>query len=129
MTPFTIVNFKELEDLGGEYAPALEARFARRHIGSEHLGVTYLRFAPGYRFPLGHSHREQEEVYVVIAGSGWIRVDDELQPLARWDVVRVAPEAIRGFEAGPEGLELIAAGSDRPEGGDGVMVYDWWAEA
>jgi quercetin dioxygenase-like cupin family protein len=126
VTSFTLVNFRELDDLGGEYAPDLEARFARRCIDSDHLGVTYLRFAAGYRFPLGHSHREQEEVYVVISGSGWIRLDDEVRPLARWDVVRVAPEAVRGFEAGPDGLELIAAGSDRPEGGDGVMTYDWW---
>jgi hypothetical protein len=39
--------------------------------------------------------------------------------LARWDVARVAPNVVRGFEGGPDGLEIIAIGGDGPEGGDG----------
>jgi hypothetical protein len=65
---------------------------------------------------------------VVVGGSGRIRLDDEVVELRRWDVVRVAPHVVRGFDAGPEGLELIAVGDDRPEGGDGVRVPDRWSQ-
>jgi uncharacterized cupin superfamily protein len=126
---FTIKNLKEIDSSAPEaMADRMEARFGRRHLDSEHLGVSYFRYAPGFRSPVGHRHREQEEAYVVIAGSGRIRLDDEVVELAQWDVVRVAPDVVRGFEGGPGGLEIIAVGSDRPEGGDGEMVRDWWQD-
>lgn len=128
MTNFAIVNLKDLEDAAGERAPGIEARFARKHLDSEHLGVSYFRYAPGVRSPMAHSHREQEEAYVVIAGSGRIRLDDEVRALAQWDVVRVSPATVRAFEAGDDGLELIALGSDRPEGGDGVAAPTAWID-
>jgi mannose-6-phosphate isomerase-like protein (cupin superfamily) len=126
MPDYTRVNLKEVEDSAAELSPDLEARFGRKHLDSEHLGVSYFRYGPGIRSPMGHSHREQEEAYVVVAGSGQIRLDDEIVELSTWDVVRVAPAVVRGFEGGPDGLELIAVGADRPEGGDGVRVADWW---
>ncbi len=63
---------------------------------------------------------------MVVSGSGRMKLDDEVIDLNLWDAVRVAPEVIRGFEGGPEGLEIIAVGGDKPEGGDGVMVQDFW---
>jgi quercetin dioxygenase-like cupin family protein len=128
MSGFTIKNMMEIENSAGERAPDLDARFARSQIDSEHLGISYFRFAPGLRSPFGHSHRQQEEAYVVTAGSGRIRLDDEIIDLRVWDVVRVAPEVVRGFEGGPEGLEFIAIGADRPEGGDGIRAQDWWTD-
>jgi quercetin dioxygenase-like cupin family protein len=126
---FTITNLKELESTAPEaVADKLEARFGRKHLDSEHLGVSYFRYAPGFRLPYGHRHREQEEAYVVVGGSGRVRLDDEVVEVRRWDVVRVAPGVVRAFEGGPDGLELIAIGSDRPEGGDGEMVRDWWQD-
>jgi uncharacterized cupin superfamily protein len=126
---FTIKNLKEIDSSAPEaMADRMEARFGRRHLDSEHLGVSYFRYAPGFRSPVGHRHREQEEAYVVVAGTGRIRLDDEVVELSQWDVVRVAPEVTRGFEGGPDGLEIIAVGSDRPEGGDGEMVRDWWQD-
>lgn len=50
--------------------------------------------------PFGHRHREQEEVYVVVAGSGRMKAGDELVEIAEWDVIRVAPSVMRAFEAG-----------------------------
>ena len=128
MSGFTIVNLKEIEDSAGERSPDLEARFARKHLDSEHLGVSYFRYGPGYRSGMGHSHREQEEVYLVVSGSGQIKLDDEIVQLRQWDLVRVAPKTVRALEGGPNGLEVIAIGSDRPEGGDGVPVSDWWVD-
>jgi quercetin dioxygenase-like cupin family protein len=77
---------------------------------------------------MAHSHREQEEAYVVVNGSGRIRLDDAVHELRQWDVVRVSPATVRAFEAGGDGLELIAVGSDRPEGGDGVRAESVWID-
>ena len=128
MTSFTHKNLRELEDAAAGRGPEIEARFAREHIDSEHLGVSYFRYGPGYRAPYGHRHREQEEAYVIVAGSGRMRLGDEIIDLRQWDVVRVAPNVVRGFEGGPEGIEIIAIGTDRPEGGDGEMIKDFWTD-
>jgi quercetin dioxygenase-like cupin family protein len=128
MSAFTVKNLMEIEDSAGESSPELEARFARKHLDSEHLGVSYFRYAPGFRSPIGHSHREQEEAYIVIGGSGRVRLDEEILSLRRWDIVRVSPQVVRGFEGGPDGMEIIAVGADRPEGGDGVPAYNWWTD-
>ncbi len=129
MPGYTIVNLMELENLAVEGGSTLDVRFARDAIGSEHIGVSHIRYVPGRRSSRGHSHREQEEVYVVLGGSGCIKLDDELRDLRIWDLVRVAPGTFRGFSAGPDGLELLAIGSDRPEGGDGVHADDaWWGD-
>jgi mannose-6-phosphate isomerase-like protein (cupin superfamily) len=77
---------------------------------------------------MGHSHREQEEIYVVLNGSGRIKLNDEIIELRQWDTVHVAPTTVRAFEGGPDGLELLAIGSDRPEGGDGVRADNWWTD-
>ena len=129
MAAYTRKNLQDVDNSAPESAgDGLEARFGRKHLDSEHLGVSYFRYAPGFRPPYGHRHREQEEAYVVVGGSGRVRLDDEVVEVRRWDVVRVAPGVVRAFEGGPDGLELIAIGSDRPEGGDGEMVRDWWQD-
>jgi mannose-6-phosphate isomerase-like protein (cupin superfamily) len=124
MSAYAITNFNDIgsPDPGAER----EAKFARPHIGSEHLGVSYFRYGPNFRSTLGHSHREQEEVYVVVSGSGRVKLDDEIVELKQWDVVRVSPPVVRAFEGGPEGMELVIAGADRPEGGDGVRLEGFW---
>jgi quercetin dioxygenase-like cupin family protein len=77
---------------------------------------------------VGHSHREQEEAYVVVAGSGKVLLDEEVLELSLWDVVRVAPEVVRAFEAGPDGLDIIAVGGPKPADGDGVMGAAAWPD-
>jgi quercetin dioxygenase-like cupin family protein len=128
MPNFTRKNLMEVDDSAADRGADVEARFARKHLDSEHLGVSYFRYGAGFRSPYGHRHREQEEAYVVVGGSGRMKLGDEVIELRRWDVVRVAPNAVRAFEGGPEGLELIAVGNDRPEGGDGEMVQDFWPD-
>jgi mannose-6-phosphate isomerase-like protein (cupin superfamily) len=116
ISDYTVVNRKEVEDSFGDNA-ALDAHFGRKHLDSEHLGVSHFRAGPGFRSEKGHSHREQEEVYIVVAGSGRIKLGQEIVELRPWDAGRVAPATVRSLEAGPDGLEFIAVGSDRPEGG------------
>jgi quercetin dioxygenase-like cupin family protein len=129
MSSFASVNLLEVEDSVGERAAGVEGRFGRKHLASRDLGISLFRYAANLRSPMAHSHREQEEAYVVVSGSGRILLDDEVQDLRLWDVVRVAPEVIRAFEAGPDGLDLIAVGGPKPEGGDGVMGTANWPDS
>jgi quercetin dioxygenase-like cupin family protein len=124
MSDYAVKNLLEIDDLaeGSE----IEIRFSRKYLDSEELGVTLLRYAPNMAATDGHHHEEQEEAYVVIGGGGRIRLDDDVVELRRFDVVRVAPQVVRGFEAGPEGLEIIAVGGSKPEGGDGVRDPGRW---
>jgi mannose-6-phosphate isomerase-like protein (cupin superfamily) len=126
MSRFATVNLLELEDSMGDRAPGIEVRFSRKYLDSRDLGVSHVRYEPNLRAEMAHSHREQEEAYVVVAGSGRVLLDDEVLELRQWDVVRVAPEVVRAFEAGPDGLDLIAVGGPKPEGGDGVLATPSW---
>ena len=129
MSDYAIVNLLEIDDDVQGRLEGLEGRFSRKFLGSRDLGVSHWRYAPNLRNPGAHSHREQEEAYVVVSGSGRVRLDDEIREVRRWDVIRVAPEVVRSFEAGPDGLELIAVGGPKPEGGDGVRSDSPWPDA
>ena len=129
MSRFAVVNLLEVEDSVGERAPGIQGRFARKHLDSRDLGVSYFRYAANVRSSAAHSHREQEEAYIVLAGSGRILLDEETHDLRPWDVVRVAPEVVRALEAGADGLEVIAVGGPRPDGGDGVIADLAWPDA
>jgi quercetin dioxygenase-like cupin family protein len=125
---YAIVNLLELDDVVEGRVDGLEGRFSRKLLGSTDLGVSHWRYAPNTRNG-AHSHREQDEAYVVVAGSGRVRLDDEVRDLRQWDVIRVAPPVVRQFESGPDGLELIAVGGPKPEGGDGVVSDAPWPDS
>jgi mannose-6-phosphate isomerase-like protein (cupin superfamily) len=132
--PFTIKNLRtDLEDVGPKFdgAPDLEFRPATHPLELEQSGLSYQRLPRDYRFPYGHTHKTQEEVYVVVRGSGRMKLDDEIVELREWDVVRVAPDTWRGYEAGPDGLELIVYGAPNlgPDPRDDVEgERGWWAD-
>jgi len=129
MSEYKIVNLKEVEDQAPNFglSPDLEARFARVALDAELIGLTYQRLAPNFQVPWGHTHKTQEEVFVVIGGSMRVKVGDEIKELGPWDAIRVAKETPRGFEAGPEGAEVIAIGA--PGGpGDAEMIDDYWEQ-
>ncbi len=125
-TPYTRVRLSEVEDsataLGA--GEGQESRFATEAVGSERTGVTHHRFAAGTRQAFGHKHDEPEEIYVVLSGSGRIKLDDEILDIGRLDAIRVEPQVVRAFEAGPDGLEVLAFGPHHE--GDGELIGDWW---
>jgi quercetin dioxygenase-like cupin family protein len=129
MPDYAIVNLLDMEETVQGRVPGMEGRFSRKHLASRDIGVSHWRFAPNTRNPVSHSHREQEEAYVVVAGSGRVRLDDEIRDIRQWDVVRIGPPVVRAFEAGPDGLDLIAVGGPKPEGGDGVISESPWPDA
>jgi mannose-6-phosphate isomerase-like protein (cupin superfamily) len=127
MSGYTIVNLKQVEDQAPNFglSPDLEARFARVALDAELIGLTYQRLAPNFQVPWGHTHKTQEEVFVVLSGSLRVKVEDEVKELGPWDAIRVSKDTARGFEAGPEGVEFIAIGA--PGGpGDAENIEGFW---
>jgi quercetin dioxygenase-like cupin family protein len=128
MSRFSAVNLMDLDDSVGDSSSGVEARFGRKRLESRDLGISLFRYAANVRSPFAHSHREQEEAYVVVAGSGRMLLDDDIRDLSQWDVVRVAPEVVRAFEAGPDGLDVVAVGGPKPQDGDGVRADAQWPD-
>ena len=120
-------NLREVEDSALEHglSRTQEARFPRADLGAEQTGVNYLIVKPGQREAFAHRHRDAEEIYVVLAGSGRVKLDDDMVDLTQLDAVRVSPGTARSFEAGPDGLEVLIFGP-RVEG-DGEMIPDFWS--
>jgi quinol monooxygenase YgiN/mannose-6-phosphate isomerase-like protein (cupin superfamily) len=127
-TGSTIVNLQDVEDSAAKFGfgETGEARFARTALGAATVGLSLQQLRPGARQTFGHRHALDEEVYVILAGSGRVAIDDEIQPLRRLDAVRVAPGSKRAFEAGPDGLQILATGAHRP--GDAEILPGFWPE-
>jgi mannose-6-phosphate isomerase-like protein (cupin superfamily) len=127
MDEYTVANLKEVEDQAPKFglSPDLEARFARVPLEAELIGISYQRLGPNFRIPWGHTHKTQEEVYVLISGRAKMKLGDDVIELKPWDAVRVHKETMRSFEAGPEGAEVLAIGA--PGGpGDAELEQGWW---
>jgi len=129
MSDWKIVNLLDVDDSAAGRLEGLEVRMSRKHLDSRDVGVSLFRYGPDVRNPTSHRHGEQEEAYVIVSGSGRVRLDDEIQDVRQWDVIRVAPGVVRAFEAGPDGMDVVAVGGPRPEAGDGELVEDPWPDA
>jgi mannose-6-phosphate isomerase-like protein (cupin superfamily) len=127
-TPYTLKKLTDVEDSAPKFGfgEIQEARFATRDLETEDTGVSHHRLKPNQRQPFAHKHDQAEEVYVVLAGSGRVKLDDEIVAIDKLDAIRVEPGVIRAFEAGPDGIELLAFGA-RHEG-DGETIQGWWTD-
>ena len=125
---YTLKNLRDVENVAAKHGiTQQEARFARDDLAVESLGIALISIKPGERQPFAHRHNEAEEVYVVVRGSGRIKLGDEVVEivhLGELDAIRLGPEVTRMAEAGPDGLELLAFGP-RHEG-DAEVVPDFW---
>jgi mannose-6-phosphate isomerase-like protein (cupin superfamily) len=126
--PYTHKKLTEVKDSAPEFGmeDVQEARFAKDDLDAEDTGVSHYRLKPGKRTPFGHKHEQAEEVYVVLGGSGRIKLDDEIVELEALDAIRIAPGVIRAFEAGPGGIEVLAVGPRHD--GDGELIQGWWSD-
>lgn len=120
----TVKNLMEVKDSAPDFKldHAQAARFATKDLDAEQTGVAHLRVKPGMRQPFAHRHDAAEEVYVVIAGSGQIKVDDEVVDLQRLDAVRLGPGTTHQVQAGPDGIEYLAFGPQYEN--DGELVHE-----
>jgi mannose-6-phosphate isomerase-like protein (cupin superfamily)/quinol monooxygenase YgiN len=123
---YTIRDLDAAEDLAAKhgYGETGEARFPADDLDAEHTGISLQRLRPGKRQQFAHRHHRAEEVFVVLSGSGRMKLDDEIVDVTARDAIRVAPDLTRAFEAGPDGLELLAFGPRWR--GDAELVRDWW---
>jgi mannose-6-phosphate isomerase-like protein (cupin superfamily) len=127
MSGYTKQNLRKVENQAPKFGmpSELEARFARTALGGESLGLSLFRLAPGFRIPFGHKHVGQEEVYVIVQGSGRIKVEDEIVEVGQWDAIRFDKDTMRDVEAGPDGIEYVAFGAgDDPA--EVEMAQNWW---
>jgi mannose-6-phosphate isomerase-like protein (cupin superfamily) len=124
---FTIKNLREVEDMAAAQGlgEVQEARFAHGDLEAEQTGVSLQRVKPGKRHAIAHRHKQAEEVYVVISGSGRIKLDDQVEEIGPLDAIRVGPSVIRSFEAGDEGLELLAFGPRAKGDAEIVQDFSW----
>lgn len=125
---FSHVKLTDVTDSAPEFGidEIQEARFATGDLDAENTGIGHIRLKPGKRSPFGHKHDRAEEVYVVLGGSGRMKLDDEIIELGPRDAIRVAPAVTRAFEAGPDGLELLAVGARHDS--DGEIFPGWWSD-
>ncbi len=104
----------------------LEFRFVSEQLGSEVIGLSHQRLRPGARLPFGHRHERQEEIYLVLSGTGRANLDGSIVELVPFDVLRVDPSVTRTFEAGADGLELVAVGAPISGERDSTIEQGWW---
>ena len=130
MSGYTKKNLKQdVENAAPKFGmpDELEARFGRRALEGQSLGLSLMKLDPNFRIPFGHKHSGQEEVYVVVRGSARIKVEDDIVELGEWDAIRFDKDTIRNVEAGPEGVEYLAFGAgDDPR--DAEMFQNWWSD-
>ena len=122
MSDYAIKNMKDLEDSAVQFglSPQVEARFGRKALDAQKGGVSYQRYEADYRQSFGHTHEQQEEIYVIVSGGGRMKVGDDVVDLKQWDAIRVSPTTPRAFE------ELIAFGAG--ESGDSNQLQDFWTD-
>ena len=129
MADYTVQNLKQLEDQAPKFGmEGIEFRMGRVPLELENLGLRYQRLAPNFRLPFGHTHKQQEEVYVIVNGSARIKLEDDVVDLKPWDAVRVHKGTMRSIEAGPEGAEIIAVGAPNTGPGDADLEQGWWSD-
>jgi mannose-6-phosphate isomerase-like protein (cupin superfamily) len=124
---YTIKNLHDVDDVAPKfgYDTIQEARFARKDLDAQDTGLAFYRIKPG-QHGFSHRHEQAEEVYIVLAGSGRMKLDDDVQDIRAYDAIRVAPQVARAFEAGPEGLEILAVGPHHAGDGE-ILKGDVWA--
>ena len=129
MADYTHVNLKEIEDQAPKFGmDGLEFRVARSPLELDNSAVSYMRLEPNFRLPFGHTHNQQEELYVLVSGKARLKLGEEVIDLRPFDAVRIPKDTMRNLEGGPEGAEVILFGAPNTGPNDAEMTPDWWTD-
>jgi mannose-6-phosphate isomerase-like protein (cupin superfamily) len=131
MSGYTVQNLKEVENQGVHFGldpNDMELRMAKDPLECANAGISYLKLGPGYRAPFGHTHKTQEEIYILISGSARVKLNDDVIDMKPFTAVRIAQDTMRSYEGGPDGAEIIAIGAPKTGPGDGDTVPGWWSD-
>jgi quercetin dioxygenase-like cupin family protein len=126
---YTVQNLKDVENQGVRFGldeNDIQLRMGKDPLESEHCGISYVRLRAGWRTPFGHTHNQQEEIYVLVNGSARMKVEDEVIDMQPFTAVRVSPDTMRAYEGGPEGAELVVIGAPKTGPGDADITPNWW---
>ena len=115
--PYTHKNLADVEDSAPKYG------FSE----TQETGISFQRVKPGKRQAFAHRHEEAEDVYLVLSGSGRMKLDDDIIDVKPLDAIRVSAGVTRVFEAGDDGLAFLAFGPRHKED-MGEMLPDWWTD-
>jgi Cupin domain len=129
MTDYTLLNLRtDVEDMAPKFGmgDGIEAHFGRKPLGLAKSGISYYKLGPDYKLPFGHSHSEQEEIYLVVSGTARLKLDEEEIELNELDAVRIPDGVMRGMAAGPDGAELVAYGAPDTDNKDIEMQQGFW---
>ncbi len=126
---YTIKNLRDVKDMAPDFGfdEVQEARFAGKTLDADDTGLALMRVKPGQRQAFAHRHDNAEEIYVIVSGTGRIKLDDEVQEVKELDAIRIAPGVVRALEADDEGLEYLAFGTHHEKDGE-VLKEDFWGE-
>jgi uncharacterized cupin superfamily protein len=125
---YSQINLIDVDDAApaNGFTDRWQARVARTALGARQTGVAHFRLMAGKRSPFVHRHSAAEEIYVILRGTGHLKLDDEVIDVRPLDAIRVDPEVARAFEAIGDDLEFLAFGPHHP--GDGEAVDDAWVK-
>ena len=129
MADYTLLNLRsDIDDMAPKFGmgDGIEAHFGREPLGLQNSGMSYFKLGPDYKLPFGHSHSEQEEIYLVVSGTARLKLDDEEIELGPLDAVRIPVSVTRGMAAGPDGAEIVAFGAPDTDNKDIEMVPDFY---
>jgi mannose-6-phosphate isomerase-like protein (cupin superfamily) len=130
MSDYTILNLGDVENVAPKFGmpDGFDARFPKKQLECTIVGLAVEKYGPDTRFPFGHMHRDQEELYLVVEGSGRVKIEDEIRDVKQWDIVRVGKNTMRNFESGPDGMTVVAVGGPIAEERDSETVQGWWSD-
>lgn len=129
MAAHTKVHLEDLDDAApGAGMDGISFRGARDALGCEQTGLSLQTLEPGVRQPFGHAHGEEEEIYVVLEGSGTVMCGDDPVAVRALDAVRIGSGVTRAVEAGDDGLTFLAFGGPGNGVADAEMRPGWWGD-
>ena len=101
---------KRIEDMQAGFGGGFVK--ARAELGVKAFGMQVIQLPPGYEDYPEHDHAEtgQEEVFVTLAGSGWMDIEGDRVEMEPQTLIRVGPETKRKVFPGPDGLRMLALG-------------------
>jgi mannose-6-phosphate isomerase-like protein (cupin superfamily) len=126
---YAIKNLREVEDMAPRFgfSEVQEARFPRDDLDADTIGLAFHRVKAGKRQAFAHRHQNAEEIYVILSGTGRIKLNNAIEKIGPLDAIRVSPQVARAFEADPqENLELLAFGPRHA--GDGEIIREGFWE-
>jgi mannose-6-phosphate isomerase-like protein (cupin superfamily) len=131
MAGYNVENLKDVENQGVKFGldeNDIQLRMAKDPLECTSCGVSYVKLGPGWRSPFGHTHKTQEEIYILVGGEARMKIEDDIVELKPLTAVRVSPETMRSYEGGPKGAELLVIGAPRTGPGDADTVPGWWSD-